>query len=214
VQIKTNVTTRLGRAKAAILLLAVLAVTGCGGTGPATGGPGASLPPGASQPPGNAGQPTAEPTGYVFDAADVADYYRSIGYACAAPRPSTIAAGYSVVTCQLVDGAGRARDIGLVTDGAGRLGNAFASVTARTGETYLDPDDALEPLAAFLGTMLGETRGGEAAVWLKEHLGAAFERTKSGALTVGTYTGMGDDPSVLFVEVADDAYLKAPAPSR
>ena len=145
----------------------------------------------------------------------MADYYRSLGYACAAPQPSSVAAGYSVVTCLLVDGAGRTRSIGLVTDGAGRLGNAFASVAARTGETYLDPDDVLEPLAAFLGTMLGETRGGEAAVWLKEHLGGAFDRTTSRALIVGTYTGVEDDPSVLFVEVADDAYLKAsPAPSR
>ena len=114
----------------------------------------------------------------------------------------------------LVDGAGRTQAVGLVTDAAGRLGNAFASVTARAGETYLDPDDALDPLAAFLGAMLGETRGGDAAVWLKEHLGAAFERTTSGSLTIATYTERGDDPSVLFVEVADPAYLGAsPAPS-
>ncbi len=210
---KTNVAARLGRA-VAILLLALVAVTGCQGSGPSTAGPGVTPRPGSSQPAGSAGQPTPEPTGYVFDAADVADYYRSIGYTCAAPVPSMVAARYSVVTCQLVDGAGRTRAVGLVTDGAGRLGNAFSSVTGRTGETYLDPDDALEPLAAFLGTMLGETRGGAAAVWLKEHLGSAFQRTTSGPLTIGTYTGTGDDPSVLFVELADDAYLKAPAPAR
>ena len=213
-QIKTNAAAQLGRAKAVILLLALVAVTGCQGTGPSTAGPGLTGRPGASQPPGASGQPTPEPSGFVFEAADVADYYRSIGYGCAAPRPSTVAAGYSVVTCQVVDGAGRTRAIGLVTDGAGRLGNAFASVSARPSENYLDPDDALEPLAAFLGTMLGETRGGDAAVWLKEHLGAIFDRTTSGELTVGTYTGPGDDPSVLFVEVADEAYLRAPAAGR
>ena len=193
-QFKTSAVARLGRAKTAVLLLALLAVTACQGSGPLTAGPGVTLGPGTSQPAGSDRQLTPEPTGYVFDAADVADYFRSIGYTCADHVPSTVAAGYSVVTCQLVDGAGRNRAVGLVTDGAGRLGNAFSSVTVRTGETYLDPDDALEPLSAFLGTMLGETRGGAAAVWLKEHLGAAFERTTAGPLTVGTYTGAGDDP--------------------
>jgi hypothetical protein len=191
--------------------LAFVAVTGCGGN-LLTAGPGVT--PGSTRA-GSQAPRTPEPTGFVFDAADVADYYRSIGYACDPQRPSTVAAGYFVVTCVLVDGAGRTRAIGLVTDASGRLGNAFASVTARAGENYLDPDDALEPLAAFLGTMLGETRGGDAAGWLKEHLGAVFDRTSSGALTVATYTDRGDDPSVLFVEVADQAYLRAsPAPSR
>jgi hypothetical protein len=202
----------LVRRRAAAILLAVSAVvTGCGGNlsterpGSTPGGP----------PPGSEGPRTPVPTGFFFAATDVADYYRSIGYACSTAQPSTVAAGYSVVTCVLVDGAGRTRAVGLVTDAAGDLGNAFASVSARDGETYLDPDDALEPLAAFLGTMLGETRGGDAAVWLKEHLGAVFERTTSGSLTIATYTERGDDPSVLFVEVANQTYLAAsPAPSR
>jgi hypothetical protein len=158
---------------------------------------------------------TPAPSGFFFEPADVADYYRSIGYSCAPQEPSTVAAGYFVVTCVLTDGAGRTRAVGLITDGSGRLGNAFASVSGRPGEDYLDPEDALDPLAAFLGTMLGESRGGEAAVWLKEHLGAAFERTTSGSLTIATYTERGDDPSVLYVELADQAYLRAsPAPSR
>jgi len=207
----TNGTARVGRGAGGILLLVCLVVTGCGGI--AITGPAASA--GSSAAAGSGGPRTPEPTGFVFPAADVADYYRSIGYACDPQRPSTVAAGYAVVTCTFVDGAGRTRAIGLVTDASGRLGNAFASVSARAGEDYLDPEDALEPLAAFLGTMLGETRGGEAAVWLKEHLGAVFERTRSGALTVATYTDRGDDPGVLFVEVADEAYLRAsPAPSR
>jgi hypothetical protein len=211
VQVGTNGIAHVVRCAGAILLLVSVAVTGCGAN-LVTERPGSTQ---GGQLTGSPGPRTPEPSGFFFDPADVADYYRSIGYTCAPPVPSTVAAGYSVVTCVHVDPAGRSRAVGLVTDGAGRLGNAFASVSAREGETYLDPDDALDPLAAFLGTMLGETRGGEAAVWLKEHLGAVFERTTSGSLTIATYTERGDDPSVLFVEVADEAYLRAsPAPSR
>jgi hypothetical protein len=143
---------------------------------------------------------------------DVAAYYQSIGYTCGTSTPSTQAVGYSVVTCQLVDASGRTRVVGLVTDPAGELGNAYAAVWGRSDETYLDPADALDPLAAFLGTMLGETRGGNAAVWLKEHLGATFERTTVDAITVATYTGPNDDPSELYVEVANAAYLAASPP--
>ena len=208
----TNGTARLRRGAWAILLLVIAGVSGCGGT-VTPSGPGATAR--ASPAPGSQAARTPEPSGFFFAPADVVDYYRSIGYACEPQRPSTVAAGYNVVTCSLVDGAGRTRAMGLVTDPSGRLGNAFASVSSRAGEDYLDPDDALEPLAAFLGAMLGETRGGDAAVWLKEHLGAVFERTTVGSLTVATYTERNDDPSVLFVELADQAYLKAsPAPSR
>jgi hypothetical protein len=158
--------------------------------------------------------PTPDPTGFAFEAVDVEAYYRSLGYVCADPKPSSQAAGYTLVTCQLVDAASRTRVVGFVTDPARELGNAYAAVWGRTDEIYLDPADALDPLARFLGTMLGETRGGNAAVWLKEHLGATFERTMVDAITVATYTGPNDDPSELYVEVANAAYLAAsPLPS-
>ena len=118
-----------------------------------------------------------------------------------------------LTACQLTDGARRIRVVGLVTTAAGALGNGYAAVFGAPGEAYLDPDSAIEPLAAFLGTMLGQVRGGDAAVWLREHLGAAYEKTSSGSLTVATYTGPGDDPSRLYVELADATYLKTPSPA-
>ena len=197
---------------AAIVLPLLVALAGCDLSTPTTGPRATGQP--TSTGLGASGSPTAEPSGFAFEAADVIAYYRSIGYTCADPKPSTVAARYTVTTCQLVDPAGRTRVVGMVTSAAGELGNGYAAVLGAGGEAYLDPANALEPLAAFLGTMLGETRGGDAAVWLKERLGAVFERTTIGPLTVATYTGPGDDPSRLYVEVADDAYLKAaPAPS-
>ena len=64
------------------------------------------------------------------------------------------------------------------------------------------------PCSARLGAL-------EAAVWLRQNLGAAFQKTLIGAITVATYTGPADDASRLYVEVADEGYLRAsPAPSR
>jgi hypothetical protein len=157
---------------------------------------------------------TPTPTGFVFEAVDVIAYYQSIGYGCDPAKPSDQAMGYTVTVCRLLDSAGRTRVIGIVTDATGALGNAYAGVWGTATETYLDPKDALDPLAAFLGTMLGAERGAEVAIWMKEHLGEAFATSTSGTITIATYTGAGDDPSELYVEVADPAYLAAsPAPS-
>lgn len=156
--------------------------------------------------------PTVEPTGFAFPETDVQAYYESIGYMCSVPKPSTKATGYHVVTCQLIDPAGRTRVVGLVTDSVGELGNGFAAVWGAAGATYLDPMDAIDPLAAFLGAMLGERRGGDAAEWLRVHLGATDDRTMIDAITIATYTGAGDDPSELYVELANLAYLEASPP--
>ena len=152
-------------------------------------------------------------TGFAFDAADVAAYYQSLGYACDPPIPSRQARGYLVTSCSLLDADARTRVVGIVTDTSGRLGNGYAGVWGAAGEGYLDPAAALEPLAAFLGTMLGSDRGGDAAIWLKERLGARYDETTSGDIAIATYTGPDDDPSELYVEVADPAYLAAPTPS-
>jgi hypothetical protein len=207
-----------------IALLFVLASCGTAAESPsaavATSSPAASLATATHIPtslpvPSPDGTAIPEPSGFAFEAADVIAYYQSIGYACAAPRPSTQAVGYFVVTCQLQDDAGRTRAVGIVTDSAGALGNGYATVQAATGQGYLSPDDALDPLAAFLGTMLGAERGAEAAIWMKAHLGESYATSTLGEITVATYTGTGDDPSQLFVEVADRAYVNAsPAPSR
>jgi hypothetical protein len=172
--------------------------------------PSATLTPTAE----TAAPPSPVGTGFAFAAPDVIAYYQSIGYACDPPVPSTLVAGYTVTACQLVDDAARTRVVGIVTDAAGALGNGYAGVSGAEGEAYLDPEAALGPLSAFLGAMLGAERGGEAAVWLREHLGEAYAEAPIGSISVATYTGADDDPSQLYVEVADPAYLVAsPAPS-
>jgi hypothetical protein len=128
--------------------------------------------------------------------------------------PSTLAAGFTVTACELVDDADRTHVVGVVTDAFGTLGNGYAGVSGTEGEAYLDPDTALDPLSGFLGAMLGAERGGEAAVWLREHLGEAYAEATFGSITVATYTGADDDPSQLYVEVANSEYLEAsPAPA-
>ena len=81
------------------------------------------------------------------------------------------------------------------------------------GETFLDPTIALEPLAGFLGAMLGEVRGTELVPWLAGHLGDEYAETMAADLHVATYTQPVGGVAVLVVEVANDAYLNSPRPS-
>lgn len=149
-------------------------------------------------------------TGFAFAAEDIAAYYETQGYLCAGPQPSTTAAGYSVRSCQDVDEAGRTHVIGLVTDPDGGLANGFASVKGTETETILAPIDALDPLAGFLGAMLGEDQGAALLTWLASHLGDSYAETTSGPIKVATYTESEEDHSTLYVEVANQAYLDAP----
>jgi hypothetical protein len=151
--------------------------------------------------------------GFAFDAEAVVAYYEGVGYECSEPRPSTEAAGYTVRTCQRVDPAGRTLTIGLVTDAAGALGNAFASVQAVEGEAVLDPVDALDPLSGFLGAMLGSDRSEGIVEWLAGHAGDAYAETSDGGLRIATYTPAEDDHTTILVELADQGYLEAPTPS-
>jgi hypothetical protein len=156
------------------------------------------------------GNPTANTTGFAFAAEDIATYYASQGYACAAPQPSTTAAGFTLRSCQKTDDAGRTRTIGVVTDPAGGLANGFASVKGKDTETILAPIDALDPLSGFLGATLGEEQGAALLTWLASHLGDTYAETTSGPIKVATYTASEDDHSTLYVEVANQAYLDAP----
>jgi hypothetical protein len=164
-----------------------------------------------SEPPASA-TPTANTTGFAFAAEDIAAYYESQGYSCAAPQPSSKAAGFTLRSCQETDAAGRTRVIGLVTDPAGGLANGFASVKGKDTETILAPIDALDPLSGFLGATLGEEPGAALLTWLASHLGDAYAETASGAIKVATYTESVADHSTLFVEVANQAYLNASPP--
>jgi hypothetical protein len=168
--------------------------------------------PSTSAPPASA-SPTSDTTGFAFAAEDIAAYYETQGYVCTAPQPSNKAAGFNVRSCDKTDSAGRTQVIGLVTDPAGGLANAFASVKGTEAETVLAPIDALDSLSGFLGATLGEGQGGALLIWLASHLGDAFAETTSGQVKVATYTESADDHSTLYVEIANQAYLDASPPA-
>ena len=171
---------------------------------PTTSGAGIAPPSGSIAP-----QPSG---GFAFDAESILGYYESVGYACSAAQPSTQAAGYSVRSCQLVDADGRTHVVGIVTDPADDVADAYASVAGTSSETILEPSAALEPLAAFLGATLGANQGEAALPWLAGHLGDAYVTTTVGELTLATYTASAEDHSKLYVELANRAYLEAPTP--
>lgn len=217
--------TRLRRGVPLLTCAAVLLLAACAAPTPS---PAASTPPSsASTPlptstvlPGSAAPSASVPiastaptvtTGFAFAADDVVAYYKSLGYTCTAQQPSTKATGFFLRTCEEVDDAGRTRVIGIVTDPGGGLANSFASVQGKDPGIFLAPIDALEPLAAFLGATLGEDQGSALLSWLAGHLGDAYAETASGALKVATYTESVTDPSRLYVEIANKAYLDAPA---
>lgn len=207
------------RSPASLVVAAALLLTACGSTvvsssppaspsAPTTSPSPTEALPSASEPPASA-SPTPNTTGFAFAAEDIAAYYETQGFACSGPQPSSAAAGYTVRTCQTIDDAGRTRVIGLVTDPDGGLANGFASVNGTDTETILAPIDALDPLAGFLGTMLGEEQGTSLLTWLASHLGDTYAETTSGPIKVATYTESEDDHSTLYVEVANQAYLDA-----
>jgi hypothetical protein len=203
-----------------LVLLAVgtaLLLAACGSPTATPGATSSSSPPpgpgaaSSSDGPASPSEPSSlAPIGFAFAADDIAAYYETQGYACAAPQPSATSANFLYRTCQLVDDAGRTRVIGLVTDPDGGLANAFASVKGTDAEPILAPIDALDPLAGFLGATLGEEQGAALLTWLAAHLGDAYAQTTSGPIKVATYTPSEDDHSTLFVEVANRSYLDAP----
>jgi hypothetical protein len=166
----------------------------------------------SSPPPTGAVTPIPAPTneGFPFAASAITGYYETLGYACDDERSSSVADGFRVRTCTLVDPDGRTRTIGVVTDAAGLVANGFASISGAPDEDFLEPTIALEPLSAFLGAMLGAEPGAELVPWLAGHLGDTYAQTTAGPITVGTYTPGADDHSTLTVEVGNDAYLNAP----
>jgi hypothetical protein len=189
----------------------LVALAACSPTATSTPTPTTAAAPSPAPSASEAASPSAT-TGFAFDAESVIGSYQGQGYACGSPQPSALAEGYQFTTCQLVDSAGRIRVIGVVTDPADELADGFASVQGTATETILDPAVALEPLAGFLGAMLGRDRGELLLTWLASHLGDAYAETTSGDLLVATYI-KGTDHSTIYVEVANQAYLIAPRPS-
>jgi hypothetical protein len=209
----------LSRHRGSVLAVAgFVLIAGCGSTPvtpPVTASPTATPEAPSSTALSSPLQPSASPsatantTGFAFAAEDIAAYYATQGYACAPPKPSTKAAGYTLQTCETVDKDGRTRVVGLVTDPAGGLANGFASVKGKDGETILASVDALDPLSGFLGAMLGEERGAALLTWLASNLGDSYAETVSGPIRIATYTESADDFSTLYVEVANQGYLDA-----
>jgi hypothetical protein len=198
--------------------LVIAGLTACSPSAP-TSGPSTPAPtpqpssvPGSAIPSASAPDTTAA-VGFAFDAESIAGYYQTLGYSCSEPRPSTEAAGYLFRSCTLLDSAGRTRTVGLVTDPADELADAFASIQAKEGESILEPTAALDPLAAFLGATLGASQGESLLPWLAGSLGDDYTTTTIADLTVATYTAGPDDHSTLTVEIANAAYLATPRPS-
>lgn len=208
--------------RAIVLLSMILATAACATapiptTTPAIASTEASIPPvptpAAPSPTIGSAAPGASAAAFPFAADAIVGYYEGQGYVCSLPAPSTQAAGFVYRTCQLTDGDGRSRIVGVVTDGDGALADGFASVEGTDSEPILDPVVALDPLAGFLGAMLGESQGEALLPWLAGHLGDTYATTTVGELTVATYIEAADDHSKLYVEVANQAYLDAPRPS-
>jgi hypothetical protein len=200
-----------------LVVVTTLALIGCGQSAQTPSGQPPPSPKIGNDPgivPPATASPTADATGFAFEVDAVIGYYESQGYACTAVQASTTAAGYSYRSCQTQDTDGRTHVIGLVSDVDGALANGFASVQGNAQETVLAPIDALDPLAGFLGAMLGEDRGAALLMWLAGHLGDAYAETTSGALRVATYRESESDFSKLYVEIANQAYLDAPGVTR
>jgi hypothetical protein len=197
----------------------VLFVAACGQATPPTGTPAQATAPastaGSSLPGPSSASPAPVPSAgfFAFDAESVVGYYVTLGYTCSDMQPSTKAAGYDFRSCRLVDPDGRTQIVGITTDAADDVADAFASVTGAPTETVLDPVVALDPFSRFLGAMLGESQGESTLPWLAAHLGDSYVTTTLGELTIATYTESPEDHSKLYVEIANRAYLDAPAPS-
>jgi len=157
--------------------------------------------------------PTPAPSGFAFSDEAVIGYYEGRGFICDPVQPSATAAGYLFQGCQMQDANGRTLAIGLVTDPAGNLADAYASVKGSANEPILDPTLALDHLSGVLGAMLGDVRGTSLLDWLASHLGDTYAQTTIDTLAVATYTQSETDHSRLYVELANEDYIGAPLPS-
>jgi hypothetical protein len=157
--------------------------------------------------------PTPAPSGFAFSVEAVIGYYQGRGFICDEIQPSATAAGHFYQGCQMEDADGQTLAVGFVTNASGDLADAYASVQAPASEPFLEPTDALDHLSGFLGAMLGEVRGTSLLEWLAGHLGDAYEQTTIDTLAVATYTQSTTDQSRLYLELADQDYINAPAPS-
>ncbi len=229
---------RRGGGFAVIGLVAAIGLAACGATGSGTAAPSAQAPtpaPAAATPNPTTeatSEPAASPSeapnaspadapatapadlgGFGFPPGDVLDYYVGEGFVCEDPKPSSQAVGYTQVRC-LKEGEGDAPTaiITLVVNDEGVTGDAFAGYITLAGTDGPTTKDAYEHLAGFLGAMLGANAGTEAATWLAQNLGKENAQTSVGQLLVGTYPEDDEGGVGYYVELANKAFMDAPAP--
>jgi hypothetical protein len=196
----------------AILLIGATLLAACAASPSPPAATPSPSPTTSPQQPSPSVEVTPAPSGFAFSAEGVIAYYQGQGFDCSEVQPSTSAADHFFQGCQKTDAEGRTLLIGIVTDPAGALADAHASMKAADGEAFLEPTSAMDHLAGFLGAMLGDERGTSLLAWLAGHLGDAYAETSIDVLTVATYTPSQTDHTQLSVEIASQAYLAAPTP--
>lgn len=223
------------RAGAVLVFAGAFAIAGCGASGSGTAAPSAQTP--TPQPaPTEATTPTATtapieattpaPTdapasattgdlgGFAFPASDVLDYYTSAeqGFVCEDPQPSDVAAGHTKVRCLKTEDSGAVAIVSLVVDANGTTADAFGGYITAAGTEGPDPKAAAMHLGGFVAAMLGTDIGADAATWVATNLDAVDLVKKFGGITAIIYQENDEGGVGHYVEVANDAYLNAPAP--
>lgn len=151
------------------------------------------------------------PGSFAFNAAAVFDYYIGEGYTCGDASPSSQAEGYVIRRCELVNGE-LTIIFGIASEEGGTIGDAFMGVLGSDGVTMPSPRDAFDPLAGFLGAMLGTDIGTTTMSWLAEHLGEENAETQANGLRAATYAVTDETGYGLYVELASSAFMEAPVP--
>jgi hypothetical protein len=238
----TTFHTRTGRFAAVLAVAATVALAGCGATAsgspaasaqaptPATPAPATMTPaPAAPSPTAESTpSPTVAPTqaasgapsgnpaalgGFAFLPGDILAYYAGLAFECKDAQPSTQAADYTIVRCLRTEKAGGPTEIvALVVSQDGVTGNAFAGYVNPAGGTFPDKKASFTFLASFLGAMLGTDVGAQAATWLAPNVGKELAQDTFGEILGGTYTENDANGVGYYVELANRAFMDAPAP--
>jgi hypothetical protein len=154
--------------------------------------------------------PTASPaTGFPFAADVVVAYYvQAAGFACDDWAPAE-EPDHQQRSCELEDPANTAADETLVVtaDPSNTIVDVIGIYEHRDGTT-VDRAAALKFFASLVGATFGVSDGPEAAVWLRDHLGAADATFELRGLRLDTFLPDGQSAlgSQLFVEIASPAY--------
>ncbi len=230
----------IARRTGAVLLLAgAFAIAGCGASGSGSAAPSAQAPsaqaptpqpasatpaPTATTAPTEATTPaptdapasatTGDLGGFAFPPGDVLDYHTSAeqGFVCKDPQPSNVAAGHTTIRCLKSEDSGAVAMVSIVVDANGTTADAFGGYITAAGTEGPDPKAAAMHLGGFVARMLGTDVGADAATWAATNLDAVDLVKKFGGITAIIYQEDDEGGVGHYVEVANDAYLNAPAP--